>query len=207
MFTAGQFVLFDVPLLEHPGDIQPRAYSIASAPSEEALLFVIKLVPNGRASGWIEKSVDIGTLVTMKGPFGRFTLDETTTKPYLFVGTGTGVAPLRSQILWALDQRVDTRPMHLLFGVVHLQDMFWEQTWKDVEERHANFRAHVSFLSGEEDWHGEHGSVQERIPQIIGDFSNVSVYLCGAPAIVTELKQFCLQRGVPKEDIHAEKFV
>jgi ferredoxin-NADP reductase len=48
-FIAGQFLLFDVPLAGKPDDIQPRAYSIASTPTENDLLFVIKLVPNGRA--------------------------------------------------------------------------------------------------------------------------------------------------------------
>ena len=98
-FKPGQFVLFDVPLLENEDDLQARAYSIASAPSESDLLFVIKLVPNGRASRWIEKRVSRGTAITMKGPFGAFTLDMDTAKAYLFIATGTGIAPLRSQIL------------------------------------------------------------------------------------------------------------
>lgn len=31
-FLAGQYVLFDVPHLENPGDMQTRAFSIASSP-------------------------------------------------------------------------------------------------------------------------------------------------------------------------------
>lgn len=206
-FLPGQFVLFDVPLVGNPQDIQARAYSIASAPTEEILLFVIKLVPNGRASRWIDESVDAGTVISFKGPFGAFTLDKDTTKPYLFAATGTGIAPLRSQLLWTLEKQKDTRPIHLIFGVLRKEDLFWEETWKQLEHDHPNLHVHGSFLNGDADWHDERGSVQERVQNAVTDPSNVSVYLCGDPMTVTELKRLCLHQGVPKEDIHAEAYV
>jgi ferredoxin-NADP reductase len=132
-FKPGQFVLFDVPLLDNAKDIQPRAYSIASAPFDPDLLFVIKLVQNGRASRWIEKALDAGTPVNVQGSFGAFTLDAAPGKPYIFIATGTGIAPLRSQILWALKEMKDTRQMHLLFGVLKPEDLFWADEWRKLE--------------------------------------------------------------------------
>src|SRR5687768_9109491 len=70
-FKPGQFVLFDVALVEKPDDIQTRAFSIASAPSEDTLLFVAKMIPGGRASRWIEELLRRGSVVSMKGPFGN----------------------------------------------------------------------------------------------------------------------------------------
>ncbi|MDO8648877.1 MAG: FAD-dependent oxidoreductase [Candidatus Peregrinibacteria bacterium] len=207
LFKPGQFVLFDVPLPEDANDVQPRAYSIASAPSEPDLLFVIKLVPNGRASRWIEKTLNRGTSIRIQGPFGAFTLDTETPEPYFFLATGTGIAPLRSQILWALKEYGDTRSMHLLFGVLKREDLFWEDEWKRLEQEHPNFHAHVSFLSGDRDWHGEGGSLQERLPRIVQVVPSSRVYICGAPVTVTELKEECLILGIPKVDIHSESYV
>lgn len=206
-FKPGQFVLFDVPLLENPADIQPRAYSIASTPTEQDLLFIIKLVPNGRASRWIEKALDIGTSVRMQGSFGAFTLDAAPEKPYIFIATGTGIAPLRSQILWALKELKDTRQMHLLFGVLKPEDLFWADEWQKLEQEFSNFHAHISCLSGDADWHGETGSLQERLPRIVQEIPSPSVYICGAPVTVKELKEQALALGIQKTDIHFESYV
>ncbi len=205
-FLPGQFVLFDVPLIENLENIQTRAYSIASAPQEPDLLFVIKLMRGGRASRWIEDKVTTGTVFTLKGPFGKFTLDEGTTKPYLFVATSTGVAPFRSQILPVLQKGVTCR-IDLVAGVVRKEDFFWEEQWRALEEYYPNFRAHASFLSGEPDWHGETGSVQERISRLITDPSNVSIYICGATEMVQETKRLCVTLGVRKEDVHTEAYI
>ncbi len=206
-FMAGQFVLFDVPLLDNEADIQPRAYSIASTPTEQDLLFVIKLVPNGRASRWIEQALDAGMSVRMQGSFGNFKLDSAPEKQYLFLATGTGIAPIRSQILSALKEQKDTRQMHLLFGVLKREDLFWMEEWRGLEEQYPNFHAHISCLSGEADWHGETGSLQERLPQILQEIMTPSVYICGAPITVKELKEQCLALGIPKSDVHFESYV
>ena len=199
-FQSGQFVLFDVPLPNNENDIQTRAYSIASIPSEQDLLFVIKLVPHGRASAWIESQVTEGTSITMKGPFGAFLLDEATDKPYLFLATGTGVAPLRSQMLHALKERRDTRPMQLVCGVVHEADLFGMEEWKTLMQEHPNVQVHSCVLETD-------GPMQEKIPSLVKDFNNVSVYICGAPVTIQDLKARCAEWGVPKEDVHAESYV
>lgn len=206
-FKAGQFALFDVPLIDDPTNIQPRAYSVASMPSESDLRFVIKLVPNGRASRWIKQALEEGMTIRMQAPFGAFLLDTACEKPYLFIATGTGIAPLRSQILWALRERNDTRPMHLLFGVLKGEDLFWNEEWKRLEQEFRNFHVHVSILSGESDWHGQTGSLQERLPRILREIPSPSVYICGAPVTVKELKEQCLTLGLPKTDIHSESYV
>lgn len=206
-YKPGQFVLFDVPLAEDANDIQPRAYSIASAPSEEDLLFVIKLVQNGRASRWIEHVLDAGTTIRMQGPFGMFALNTASEKPYLTIATGTGIAPLRSQIHWALKEQRDMRQIHLLFGVLKREDLFWTDEWRNLEDEYDNFHAHVSFLSGDTDWHGESGSLQERLPRTLEIIPTPTVYICGAPVTVKELKEQCLALGIPKADIHFESYV
>lgn len=205
IFTPGQFVLLDVPLPDNAYDIQPRAYSIASTPSESDLRFAMKIVPGGRASTWIDQRMDKGTKISFKGPFGIFTLDRTTKKPYLFIATGVGVAPFRSQLRWALQEQNDTRPMHLLFGVVSKKDLFWMEEWQKLKESHENFHVHLSLLEGR----GENQApVHEQIPKLICDPTNISTYICGAPDMVKEMKGLCLTKfRVPKENVHTEAYI
>lgn len=205
-FTAGQFAFFVVPVAGNPSDVQNRAYSIASAPEDPELLFVIKIVKGGRAGAWFENVVKEGAEMTMRGPCGVFTLDRETKKPYLFIATGTGIAPFRSQ-LRSLLAAGEKRELHLLFGVLKSVDMFWADEWKEMEKTHPNFHAHISFLDGSSDWHGESGAVPDRAMAIVQK-TPCSIYLCGSEEIVKMLKQACLEKlQVPKEDVHAESFV
>ncbi|MEK7591429.1 MAG: FAD-binding oxidoreductase, partial [Patescibacteria group bacterium] len=136
-FLAGQYVLFDVPHLENPGDMQTRAFSIASSPDESELLFAMKLKPGGRASRWIEERLKSGMTARMQGPFGRFILDPKLEKDILMIGTSTGVVPYRSQLLTllpALKQRID-----LIYGVRSEEDLFWADMFESLAKKYENF--------------------------------------------------------------------
>lgn len=206
-FKAGQFVLFDVPLLENPDDIQTRAYSIASAPHEEELLFVIKLIPGGRASRWFQEVVAPGTDVRMQGPFGAFVLDAKPSKDFLFVGTGSGIAPFRSQIVHLL-KKCNNHSMDLVFGVRSEQDLFWREYFDGLAQRHPNFRFHIALSSPSELCEGHCGRVQTLIPTISGTFSDKTVYVCGSAEMTKELKELCLNEWkVEKKDLHVEGYI
>ena len=54
-------------------------------PEEAELLFVIKLVENGRMSCFIEQKLTEGTEIEMLGPLGIFSLKDEDTRDLLFV--------------------------------------------------------------------------------------------------------------------------
>jgi NAD(P)H-flavin reductase len=201
-------VLFDVPLLNVPDDIQPRAFSIASAPAENDLLFIVKLVPSGRASLWFENVVNAGSHAVITGPFGLFVVDNDQRSRLIFVATGTGIAPFRSHIMFLLTQKNDARSMDLFFGVRTHNDLFWIDELKELEKAHPRLQVHVSLTQGDVDWHGHTGRLQEIIPQVIKDFSEASIYICGAPDMVKEIKQCALEQwSIEKKDVHIESYV
>jgi ferredoxin-NADP reductase len=206
-YEAGQFILFDVPLLEKPEDIQTRAYSIASSPHEDALIFVIKLLEGGRASKWVAESLSAGDNVRMQGPFGRFLLDTETKNDYVFICTSSGIAPFRSQILTAL-QSGDTRQMDLFFGNRHEEDMFWLEPFEDIVKEHKNCRFHTILSKPQPSWNGHTGHAQDIVQSEVGDLSQKHIYVCGNPAMAEEVKQLCLTEWhIPKEHLHVEGFI
>lgn len=206
-FQPGQFVLFSIPLVEHPEDIQTRALSIASTPDESHLRFAMKMQPGGRISRWIEEILRPGVTVEMQGPFGFFLLDRDTPKEYLFIATSTGVAPFRSQIKSALSAD-DRRRMDLVLGVYGEEDLFWQEELTALAQRHENFFLHCALSDPSDAWKGHRGWVQSLVPQIVRDFSGKSVYICGNPAMTKDVKQLCLtQWGIPKTDVHAEGYI
>ncbi len=212
-FKAGQYVMFDIPHPDNPADIQARAYSIASAPHEPEVRFVIRLLPGGRMSRFIVEKLKPGMELTMRGPLGIFTY-KPDQLPVVLVGTSTGIGPYRSMIADAIE-RQDARPVDLVYGVRHEEDLFWEEELRALADKHPDMRLHIALtqprsphplLRGE----GEYftGRVQHIIPQVITDITKRRVYLCGNPAMVKEVKQLCLNNwGLTKDRIHAEEYI
>jgi NAD(P)H-flavin reductase len=103
-FDPGQYATL---WLTHGGKTLARPYSIASSSSEKRHLeFYINLVKEGKLtpSLWesevIEglRSEDPGTRGAITGPRGRFVMDPEDFRDYVFVASGTGLAPFISMI-------------------------------------------------------------------------------------------------------------
>ena len=209
VFTPGQFVLFQIPLIDSPADIQTRAFSIASAPDEPELLFVAKFVSGGRASRWIKDVLQPGDTIAMQGPFGNFLLDHATPKDYLFIATGTGIAPFRPQILSLLSGGGDHHHrIDLIFGVRTEADLFWTDDFTKLTQQHENFYLHVILNEPSAAWTGHRGRVQVLTEKLITDSSHRSVYVCGNPDMTKDIKRLCLDVWhLPKEDVHVEGYI
>ena len=87
-YKAGQYIF-----LEHNG--KRRAYSLTSHPDESGLFrLLIKTVPTG-LSEYLTTFWQEQTACTYIGPIGHFTLpDIAAGTPIVFIGAGSGVAPL-----------------------------------------------------------------------------------------------------------------
>ena len=206
-FKPGQFVLFQIPLIGNPADIQTRAFSVASLPDDPELLFVAKFVPNGRASRWIKDVLKSGDTIAMQGPFGNFLPDPKTAKDYLFIATGTGIAPFRPQILSAL-RAGDKRRMDLIFGVRTEADLFWIDDFTKLTQDYENFFLHVILNEPSAAWTGHRGRVQVLAEKLITDSAHRSVYVCGNPDMTKDVKRLCLEEWhMPKEDVHVEGYI
>lgn len=205
-YKPGQFILFDVPLLEDELNIQARAYSLASINEETDLLFIVKMKEGGRFSSWLEKKIEVGSEMKMKGPFGLFLVKPSTHK-LLFAATGAGIAPFRAQILAALKQN-DQREMHLFFGVRSIDDLFWTDQFQIWEKSHKNFHFHICLSGDNPSWDGKKGRIQLFIPLEIKDHNATDLYICGAPEMTKEIKTLALEHWkLPKPSVHAEGYI
>jgi ferredoxin-NADP reductase len=205
-FKAGQFLLFDIPLIDNPTDIQTRALSIASSPEEEELVFVIKIKPEGRLGKWIMDVSAVGATVRVQGALGLFTVKDEA--ELIFIATGAGIAPFRSQIKWLLEETEDVRPLTLLFGVRYEKDFFWIDQLEALAAQYPRFRF-LPVLSGQEPfWKGLKGRVHAHLPDALQACTKPGVYICGAPEMVKDVKNVCVDAlGISKKQVHAEGYI
>lgn len=218
-FRAGQFVMFLVPLVDNPSDVQGRAFSIASAPSEKELLFVAKIKQGGRAGRWISEMLKAGDDVHFQGPLGNFTLAQHPNEvsgaglapkgeqKLLFLATCSGIAPLRSHIVEALHQS-DTRAMDLVFCVREEKNLFWKAELEEMATAHPNLHVHISLSQPSPAWKGNSGRVQDVASAVIPDLPGRSVYVCGGPEMVKAVRAKAQEEWkIPKERIHSEDYI
>lgn len=202
-FQAGQYVSVEV------GGGERRSYSIASAPSmKHAVELCVDITPGGKGSEYV-KNLRPGSEVSFLAPLGVFIIkpeDLVKEKKLLFVATGTGIAPLRSMILDLLRDKKDARPLWLYWGLRFVEDMFWEEEFRQMHEFFTNFHFHLTLSKPPNHWPLCSGYVTNCLKNELKLGGEWGIYLCGSKEMVIDGSKLITEMGVPKEQVHFEKF-
>ena len=202
-FNAGQYVQLNLP----DGDNRP--YSVASPPSEsDRIELHIKRSANGVATdGWIFKDLAVGDPITLSGPYGQFFYRPAKDKPLILLGSGTGLAPLKSILrhVMELDDEGDWEHEVVLYHGVAQADGLYDRDWfaSVVEEREwFSYRPAVS--------REEHDGRRGRVPALLAeDFPKAggnAAYICGNPSMVEDTMKALMKARLFPRDIYREDF-
>lgn len=197
VFLPGQYVNIGVPDSE-----QTRAYSFSSRPGDSHASFLIKHVPGGLMSGWLERAQP-GDSVAMTGPLGSFYLREVQ-RPLLLLAGGTGLAPFLS-MLEVLALGGETRPITLIYGVTRDQDLVLVEALEAFAAQLPNLTL-VTCVADPQTAHPRQGYVTQHMASDVLNGGDVDVYLCGPPPMVDAVRQYFKQMGVTPASFHYEKF-
>ena len=204
-FVAGQWLNFDVPT---PQGVMRRAYSIASPPDAQhpdRFEIAVTRVEDGGSVSRALHALEPGAQLAIDGPHGFFTRERERDLPALFVGTGTGVCPLRAMI--GDELRAPGGPkLTLLFGVRTEADVLWREQLEAWARDHPRFSLRVTLSRPPPDWHGLRGYVQHHLPQLI-EPPGPHVYVCGLTKMITEVRRTLKQDLVyDRRMIHSERY-
>jgi CDP-4-dehydro-6-deoxyglucose reductase len=199
-FQAGQYLDFVL------ADGSKRAFSIANAPEDDQLIELhIRHVDGGKFTDWVWSQMKDRAILRIEAPHGGFVLDQDSPRPWLFIGGGTGFAPLKSQIEHSFHKGT-TRPMALYWGVRSRRDLYLPDLPQQWADEHPNFR-HVPVLSEPDaDWSGRSGFVHEAVLQDIPNLPDYDIYMAGPPIMVKSARDAFLAKGVPDAQLHYDAF-
>lgn len=205
-FLAGQYISIKV---SEKGE--RRSYSLSSWPGVDNLQIVVDVTPMGVGSKYL-LDIKKGDQLEMMGPVGRFFVDEEqqkeTTKGYMFIGTGSGVTPLWSMVNDLLNDRKETRPIKLRWGMKLMKDLFWQKELVKLKQKYKNFEYDI-VLSREEgaEWKKCRGHVEDCLAKEEGDLSGWQTYLCGNKKMIEEVGDMLVkEHNVDEGSVHFEKF-
>jgi ferredoxin-NADP reductase len=205
-FVPGQWVSLRIPRGD-TAEVIARSYSIASWPRPDGMIdLAVTRVEGGPGSAFLHDA-QVGTTLPMTEAAGFFVMPEEITRPALFVGTGTGVAPLRSMLHAALSRGV-RHPMALLFGTRTRQDILYAEEFTETAARAATFHFAPTLSRAGDDWAGRRGYVQSHVPELVAALGGAcDVYVCGLNAMIREVRQVLKgDLGFTRERIHTERY-
>ena len=197
VFLPGQYVNIGVP-----DSGQTRSYSFSSRPGDTHASFLIKHVPGGLMSSWLERAQP-GDRVPMTGPLGSFYLREVM-RPLLLLAGGTGLAPFLS-MLEVLAQRGEARPITLIYGVTRDQDLVLVEALEAFAARLPQLTV-VTCVADPQTAHPRQGYVTQHMAREALHDGDVDVYLCGPPPMVDAVREHFKHQGVSPASFHYEKF-
>ena len=170
-----------------------RYYSLASLPSSShQLVLLFNAGDHGKGAAFLLEHA-VGEELHFSGPFGAFHLHNDSDHDLLFVGTGTGIAPLWSMIASLLEQSC-SQPMTLLWGLRSEPDIYYLEELQRWADRHANFSFILTLSQPGENWRGKTG----RVTHLLEGFPRVdrlAVYVCGNRKMVSEVAGLLQHKG------------
>ena len=181
-----------------------RPYSMAGLAGDGELEFHVRLVPEGRVTGYIAHELKVGDAVRVSGPLGSAYLRRQHTGPMLCVAGGTGLAPILSIVRGA--QAAGMRnPVHLYFGVRSERDVYGLEWLAALQHEHPALSVHTVLASGRAAG-CRTGLVTDAIAQDWQSLAGFRAYLCGAPPMVEATSLLVRRMGVLPSQIHADAF-
>ncbi|HET9183582.1 MAG TPA: FAD-dependent oxidoreductase [Candidatus Angelobacter sp.] len=208
IFKAGQtadLTLVDPPETDSEGNT--RTFSIASAPTENELVFATRL--RDTAFKRSLRNMKPGTKIKVDGPMGSFNLHKNAAKPAVFLAGGIGITPFRSIIREAAQQN-DPHQIYLFYSNRRPEDAAFMDELQTIPRQNPNFHLIPTMAEmdkSQQGWTGERGFIdaamlKRHLPELAGPI----FYTAGPPAMVAAMKDMLVKAGVDEDDVRAEDF-
>jgi NAD(P)H-flavin reductase len=149
-----------------------------------------------------------GSKIKFHGPHGYFVL-KPQVRDSIFIGTGTGVAPLRGMLQWLFEDpsRNEGHQFWLVFGVRFRDHLYYHDEFLRLAEENSNFYYIPTLSRPDKSWIGAHGYVQDHVREIVKDRKDMDAYICGLKNMVTANRDLLVKElGWDRKCVLYERF-
>jgi NAD(P)H-flavin reductase len=191
-YTPGQ-----VAVLRVDGQ-EPAYFAFASAPDDQDLEVLVK--QKAGASNVIYDMCVGGEIELVSIAGHGFRLDEMKRRDLVFVAMGTGVAPLRSALRYALKRNEEFGQLVVLYGARTPDDFCYRDETDGWEEAGVELRQVIS-RPGDHDWSGPTGYVQSLLDHVLPDLQSPVALVCGSREMIAQTRDRLQQMGFAADAI------
>jgi ring-1,2-phenylacetyl-CoA epoxidase subunit PaaE len=210
-FRAGQHLTLRATL---GGEEVRRNYSLCTAPDDNDWMVTVKRIGGGLFSNWIGDSVKAGETIDVMPPHGSFTTEFDAAKSRHLIGIagGSGITPVMSLIKSTLKYEPKSR-FTLLYGNRDSSSVIFLEALAGLKDKYLDRFEVYHFLDAEEQdielFNGmlSRERLEEVIPALVPDAAEVDDwFICGPGPMMDAAEGTLLDRNIPKERIHIERF-
>ena len=142
-----------------------------------------------------------GDVIGVRAPLGNwFPYQDMKGKNILFVGGGIGLAPLRTLILYMLDNRADYKDITIIYGSRTPPDLCYKDDLKEWEER-SDVNLILTVDNEFPGWEKRTGFVPTVLKEEAPKSDNTIAITCGSPIMIKFVLQGLAELKFPEENI------
>lgn len=211
-FAAGQHVPLRVPA-DPDGKAVERSYSLSSAPADGAYRISVRV--QGQVSGFLHRHGEVGHVLEIRAPRGRFQLDATAQRPLALISAGVGITPMLSmlrQVVYEGLRSRKTRRTWFFHGARNTADRAFHGELIELAEAARGAVTIVQALSQPTEADLTAGALHHRgridiaLLERTLPLAEVDFYLCGPAPFMQSLYAGLRALQVAEQQIHAEAF-
>ncbi len=209
--------------LPSPQKLLMRSYTLSHGDFLGVYRISVKLEERGIVSKYLHDSLNIGDLVEVGKPSGRFTI-QASDRPIVLLSNGVGITPMIAMLeglIQSMPSVQPTRPVYFIHGTQNSQTQAFGDYLSRLAEQHDWLHVHRVFskpLAEDklDQSHDSEGRVDlPLIQHLLGNKvpgKNImkkeshDYYLCGSNGFMQDVMAGLVSSGTPKEQIHFESF-
>lgn len=201
-YQPGQFLYVRIKNQDIPRDEHP--FTISSSPSQQDYVSVtVKQLGDFTSK---LSNVKVGDDAYIDGAFGSFSyLNRPENKKICFIAGGIGITPFLGMLRY-MNSADKGKDVVLLWGARDLSEVICKNELVSYTAKLKNFQF-VPVLSNDNNYNGEKGFISaDIIKKYTKNFLEYDFYICGPPIMLEIQLKNLKNLGVPKKNIHYEKF-
>ncbi len=206
-FTAGQYITIKK---EIKGKELRRAYSISSSPRKEDITIGIKKVDRGGFSDFANTKLQVGDVLEVMPPEGRFTFKSSEVKNITAFAAGSGITPIMSIAKTVLDSNPANKFVLVYGNKSYDETMFYTDLVKLELDYTNRFFVYFTNSQAKEDkalfGRIDTSTVNYALKNKHKDLDFDGYYLCGPEQMIHLVTDTLVENEVPKDKIHFELF-
>jgi NAD(P)H-flavin reductase len=191
------FISGQVAVLRVDGE-EPAYFAFAGAPTDASLEILVKRTIGASVALFDMKEGERVDLLSVVGH--GFDLDSQKGRDLVFVGMGTGVAPLRSALRHVLKRKEEFGQLVVLYGARTPDDFCYRDETQSWEDAGVELRQVISRPDGH-DWSGPTGYVQTLLDHVLPDLNSPVALVCGSREMIEQTGGRLAQMGFAPESI------
>ncbi|MBF0327677.1 MAG: FAD/NAD(P)-binding protein [Nitrospirae bacterium] len=189
----GQFVMVSI------FGVGEAPISVCSSPTKRGS-FELCVRDAGKVTGAMHR-LEAGDEIGIRGPYGKgFPIRILEGNDLLMVAGGLGIAPLRSLIKYAFDNRRDFGKIHIMLGCKTSDDLLFEDELNQWFKRmDVHYECTVDRAAS--DWDGHVGQITTLLPGVHLETERTFAIVVGPPVMYKFVLRELIKKNIPENQI------